>query len=105
MRPPAKLQEVPRAACSRHFSFSLGKHSERFSGTAFAGLHLSVDYQVFQKAKKTMAAKKASLRLRADTAADLMTPNPLSIRKNAAIREAISFLVDKGFSAAPVIDE
>jgi len=43
--------------------------------------------------------------LDAETAGDLMTPNPLSIRDNATIGEAINFLTDKGYSAAPVIDE
>ena len=43
--------------------------------------------------------------LHAHTAADLMTPNPLSLREDASIREAIAFLVDRGISGAPVIDE
>src|SRR6516165_6227454 len=43
-------------------------------------------------------------KLDADIAADLMTPNPVSIRDNASVREAITLLIDKGFSAAPVID-
>ena len=43
--------------------------------------------------------------LNAKTAADLMTPNPHSIRADATVKEAIAFLTDKGFSAAPVIDE
>jgi CBS-domain-containing membrane protein len=49
---------------------------------------------------------KASRRLtlEAATAADLMTPNPLSIRDIATLQEAVAFLVDHGFSAAPVID-
>jgi acetoin utilization protein AcuB len=34
-----------------------------------------------------------------------MTPNPVSIRAHASIQEAITLLTDKGFSAAPVIDE
>jgi len=34
-----------------------------------------------------------------------MTPNPRSIRADAPLEEAIAFLVDSGFSAAPVIDE
>jgi CBS domain-containing protein len=38
------------------------------------------------------------------TAADLMVPNPVSIRDNATIDEAITVLADKGLSAAPVID-
>ncbi len=41
----------------------------------------------------------------AATAADLMTPTPVSIRADATVKEAAAFLVDKGFSAAPVIDE
>ncbi len=43
--------------------------------------------------------------LRARTAAELMTPNPLSLREDIPIREAIAFLVDRGISGAPVIDE
>ncbi len=39
------------------------------------------------------------------TAADLMTPNPLSIREDATLTEAVAFLTDKGFSAAPVMNE
>jgi CBS domain-containing protein len=42
--------------------------------------------------------------LDAATAKDLMWPNPVSIDESATIREGVAFLVDKGFSAAPVID-
>ena len=45
------------------------------------------------------------LTLWAETAADLMMPNPMSIRGNATVREATEMLTDHGFSAAPVIDE
>jgi CBS domain-containing protein len=45
------------------------------------------------------------MRLDATTAAELMTPNPVSIRDTALVNEAIALLTDKGFSAAPVIDE
>jgi CBS domain-containing protein len=45
------------------------------------------------------------LALWAETAADLMTPNPVSIDADATVREAIALLTDRGFSAAPVIDE
>jgi CBS domain-containing protein len=45
------------------------------------------------------------LTLRAETAADLMTLNPLSVRQNASVREAAAFLIDKGISAAPVIND
>jgi CBS domain-containing protein len=41
----------------------------------------------------------------AETAQDLMMPNPISISAKAVVQEAIAFLIDKGFSAAPVIDE
>jgi CBS domain-containing protein len=43
--------------------------------------------------------------LDAQTAADLMTPNPHSIGADATVKEATAFLTDKGFSAAPVIDD
>lgn len=43
--------------------------------------------------------------LRAETAADLMTANTISIRDNATVREAVVLLTGKGFSAAPVIDD
>ena len=43
--------------------------------------------------------------LRAETAADLMTPNPISVEANAFVGEAIALLIDRGISAAPVIDE
>jgi CBS domain-containing protein len=39
-----------------------------------------------------------------ENAAELMTPNPVSIRERATIKEALALLIDKGFSAAPVID-
>jgi len=45
------------------------------------------------------------LRLWAETAAELMKPNPVSIRDDACVREAIVLLTTKGFSAAPVIDK
>lgn len=46
-----------------------------------------------------------SMVLRARTAEDVMSPNPISIRDTATIREAIELLSDRNFSAAPVIDE
>jgi CBS domain-containing protein len=45
------------------------------------------------------------LYLCAETAADLMAPNPVSLRADATVQEASSFLSGKGFSVAPVIDE
>jgi CBS domain-containing protein len=40
-----------------------------------------------------------------DTAADLMVPNPVSIRDTANIAEAVALFTQRGLSAAPVIDE
>jgi CBS domain-containing protein len=34
-----------------------------------------------------------------------MTPNPVSVRHDATIREALNLLMDRGFGAMPVIDE
>jgi CBS domain-containing protein len=54
----------------------------------------------------SMPTKASSLlKLHAETAADLMVPNPISLRADANVREALVLLTDKGFSAAPVIDE
>lgn len=38
-------------------------------------------------------------------AKDLMVHNPVSIRRDATIREALEVLTDRGFGAAPVIDD
>jgi CBS domain-containing protein len=43
--------------------------------------------------------------LQARTAADLMSANPLSLREDATLKEAVAFLVDRNISGAPVIDE
>jgi CBS-domain-containing membrane protein len=50
-------------------------------------------------------AKTTPLTLKAETAADLMNPDPISISADASIHEAMALLTDHGFSAAPVIDE
>jgi CBS domain-containing protein len=39
------------------------------------------------------------------TAEDLMSSNPVSLDGDASIQEAIVMLTDRGFSAAPVIDQ
>ena len=51
------------------------------------------------------ADRPARLTLWAETAADLMTPDPVSIGADETVKEAVAFLTDKGFSAAPVIDD
>ncbi len=43
--------------------------------------------------------------LRAETAGEMMSSNPVSIRDSASVQEAVALFTDKGFSAAPVIDE
>jgi len=53
----------------------------------------------------TNIAAAPRLALWAETAADLMMSNPMSIRADATVREAVEALTDHGFSAAPVIDE
>jgi CBS domain-containing protein len=44
------------------------------------------------------------LTLAVSTAADLMTPNPVSISQDATVKQAAEALANRGFSAAPVID-
>src|SRR5438876_799066 len=45
------------------------------------------------------------LTLVADSAADLMSANPVSIPEQATVNEVAALLVDRGFHAAPVIDD
>ena len=47
----------------------------------------------------------APLTLLADTAADLMTPDPVSLATNATVAEAVALLTARGFGAAVVIDQ
>jgi CBS domain-containing protein len=39
------------------------------------------------------------------TAADLMTPEPITVRAGAAVKDAISMMVDCGISSLPVVDD
>ena len=43
--------------------------------------------------------------LRAQTASDLMVPNPISIRAEASVADALTLFTEKRINAAPVIDE
>jgi CBS domain-containing protein len=52
----------------------------------------------------TMNRMPPLLVLHARTAADLMTSDPQSVRRDATVAEAAAFLSTRGFSAAPVID-
>src|SRR6516225_6499680 len=45
------------------------------------------------------------LTLDAHTAEELMSANPVSLRADASVPEAVALMTDRGFSAAPVIDE
>jgi CBS domain-containing protein len=49
--------------------------------------------------------ERPPLLLKARTADDLMSPNPVSLRETATAREAACFLTERGISAAPVINE
>jgi CBS domain-containing protein len=53
----------------------------------------------------TPSTSAPRLTLPAVTAAELMTPNPVSLEQDATIPEAVALLTDRGYSAAPVIDE
>ncbi|MCE9533807.1 MAG: CBS domain-containing protein [Planctomycetes bacterium] len=56
-------------------------------------------------ATATATMRKSLLTLHASTAADVMSANPMSIRDQASVREAVLFLTDRRISAAPVINE
>ncbi len=45
------------------------------------------------------------LTLQASTAADLMSDNLISLEKGASVQDAIALMVDRGYTAAPVIDQ
>ncbi len=47
----------------------------------------------------------APLRLHAVLAEDVMTPNPVSVREEVTVHEAVVFLTERRISAAPVINE
>jgi len=54
---------------------------------------------------QTLTTSAASrLCLRAKTAAELATFNPVSLREDATLAEAVVVLIDKGMHAAPVIN-
>ncbi len=53
----------------------------------------------------TTATRPNRMFLHAETAADLMTASPISVSEGAKLKDAIAFLSDKGFSAAPVVNQ
>jgi len=54
---------------------------------------------------RTPIPSPPALVLAARTAEELMAANPISLRGDATIPEAVALMTDRGFSAAPVIDE
>jgi CBS domain-containing protein len=53
----------------------------------------------------TCANEVCPLKLKARTAAEMMTGQVVSIPEAAPLREAVATLVDRGFSGAPVVNE
>ena len=53
----------------------------------------------------TVLRTEVRLTLCADTASDLMVPNPISLRAEAIVAEAMLLFTAKGITAAPVIDD
>jgi CBS domain-containing protein len=53
----------------------------------------------------TRTDKPSPLSLKARAAAELMTDQVVSIPETAPLREAITLLIDRGFSGAPVIND
>lgn len=53
-----------------------------------------------------MASTEApTLSLRARTAADVMTADPMTLRQETTVPEAVKALLDRGITAAPVVDD
>ncbi len=50
-------------------------------------------------------SKRTTVLIGALTAEDLMSPNLISLRENAALDEALHFFIDHGYNASVVIDE
>jgi CBS domain-containing protein len=53
----------------------------------------------------TVPRTEGRLALHAGTASDLMVPNPISLRAEASVAEAMLLFTEKGITAAPVIDD
>jgi CBS domain-containing protein len=62
----------------------------------------NLEYSANAQGVTTMSTR---LVLQADSAGELMSPNPVSIHATATVSEAVALLVDRGIHAAPVIDE
>ncbi len=55
--------------------------------------------------KVTTPRERPHLQLKAKTAEELMTANPVSLNVNATLKEALILFTNKNFTVAPVIDE
>jgi predicted transcriptional regulator len=52
----------------------------------------------------SLTLETSRMTLNADTAAELMTRNPVSINQKATLKDALALFINKGFTVAPVID-
>jgi CBS domain-containing protein len=86
----------------------LGRERRRRNGSPTAA-HPTADGDGCWRTGNTTTSLRGGafphLFLRAETAADLMTSNPVSVNAGATVKEAVVMLTDRGFNAAPVIDE
>jgi CBS domain-containing protein len=52
-----------------------------------------------------MTTRTKRLVLNLETASDLMTPTPITVRAGAPVKDAIATMVERGISAVPVVDQ
>src|SRR5437660_210221 len=52
-----------------------------------------------------VVTKPVRIVLHPRSAAEMMSPNPMSIQAETTVAEAVAVLTDRGYCAAPVIDE
>jgi CBS domain-containing protein len=53
----------------------------------------------------TVEAGRSRLTLTLQTAKELMTPEPITVRAGGTVKQAIAMMVDRGVSALPVVDD
>jgi CBS domain-containing protein len=83
----------------------LGREQRDRNGSPMAA-HPTLDSDCCWRTRTaTTGGASAPLLLLAETAADLMTSNPISVNAGATVKEAVVMLTNRGFNAAPVIDE
>jgi CBS domain-containing protein len=81
--------------------------SSPITGMPIAGHLLGLFFAPRRSAMNATLSRPTAtpMMLSAQTAADLMVANPISLRSEAAAAEAIALFTEKGIAAAPVIDE